>query len=265
MQNTLKMESDFRMMQQPNKANNANKIQVDVEKLLQWAYREELPKGYGQGEGGWNDPSSISPMFRVADLGTRVDAWSQDPGFPEALGGIPHPDALIVECVVNRLGEVGLDWKQSRERLMGHLAPYVSIDHPAMAYLSLNVSALVTIHARMGTRPQWDMGPVKIKRSNGKNGKPIVQYIDDDGYLVDGMTAGRRYGPEARCPVQLDPPGPDIAFARAEYFAWRSGLARVKATLDTWKLNQHIAVGPAAAAEPWAHDDERRSRILRVV
>ncbi|MDB5579799.1 MAG: hypothetical protein JWR80_4975, partial [Bradyrhizobium sp.] len=48
------------------------KRQVDIEKLLHWAFRDELPKK----EMSWSSASGMSPMFRLADLGTRVDDWS---------------------------------------------------------------------------------------------------------------------------------------------------------------------------------------------
>lgn len=236
---------------------------IDVEDLLRWAYRDELPKGY-RGDSlaspGW---ASISPMFRSAALGTSVD-WSREPGLPMAMGDEPHPDAILAESAVGRLEDVGLDWAASREPLMGHLAPYVDLNDPALTYLSFQAGALVAMHARMGTRPQWDLGEPKLLRINSKNNKARVQFLDDDGVtLIDGLTAGRRYGPGARCPLRLEPLGAEIAFARAEYAAWRAGLCRVTMILENWDLRDHRARPPRAAAEPWAYDDEPKTRILR--
>ncbi len=238
------------------------KIKVDVERLLAWAFREELPKGYRDSMGtGIGSSSSVSPMFRLAGLGTTIDESMREPGFPEALGA-PHPDAFMIESAVNNLPDVGMDWRNSRESIMGHLAPYAPLDHPALVNLNFELAGLVATHARMGSRPIWDLGPVSLHRVTGKNGKPVVQFLED-GKLVNGLTAGRRYGEGARCPLELDPLGPEIAFARGEYAAWRSGLERVRDSLLRFGLHGHIVTGPIAAAEPWITGPEHKGRIFR--
>ena len=70
------------------------KRQVDIERLLSWAFLDELPKG---GSEAW------SPWDRIATLGTRIDdqfgALSRLP----PIFGDPHPDALIVARYVGKL------------------------------------------------------------------------------------------------------------------------------------------------------------------
>ena len=229
---------------------------VEIEKLLQWAYRDELPKRSDTAAIG------ISPMFRLADLGTRVDDWSVDPGFPAALGA-PHPDALLIDAAVNRLPELGLDWNRSRSHVIPDLLHWVGPDDPILSAMTFQPAGLLALHARMAMRPVWDLGPVQVLRVMGKNGKPVVQYLDDFGELVDGRTSGRHYGPGARCPLRLDPPAHEIAYARAEYLVWRDALEQVRQRLCAWNLHDHRPLPPLAAAEPWFRDTEPKPRILQ--
>src|SRR5213080_1009856 len=80
----------------------------DIEKALQWACRDELPKrkpDHSRAPGAW---PSVSPMFSLAALGGRVDNWSREPGFPAALGD-PHPDALALEAALLAIRPEDLD------------------------------------------------------------------------------------------------------------------------------------------------------------
>lgn len=227
---------------------------TEVEAACVWAYRMELPK-YSEGDG------KSAAMFRLSDIGTSVDD-DRDPGFP-ALLGQPHPDALLIDAAVKRLPEIGLDWAQSRARLMPDLLEWVAPTDRMLGAMSFQPAALVMMHARMGTRPRWNLGPTKVVRVLGKNGKPLLQFIDHEGNLVEGRTTARHYGSGARCVCRLDPPAREIACARAEYFVWRSALSDVANTLRAWKLRDHVVTPPVAAAEPWIVDTEMRSRVLR--
>lgn len=231
------------------------KIKIDIERLLTWAYRDELPKQTVGGLTGWE---------RLTFLGTNVDESSRETSYPVALGP-PHPDALIVDHVVRGLEDVMFKWRDLRKRLMGHLAPYAAEDDPACSAMRFSAEALVRHHAIMGSRPIWHLGPVSLLRIQEKNNKPRVQYLDDSGKLVNGLTSGRRYGPMARCPLRLDPAGAEIACARAEYLVWRVGLIEVKQRCESWGLREHQVTGPVAAEEPWRIDTEIRARKSRVL
>lgn len=239
------------------------KKQIGVEALLSWTYRDELPKGYERGETFAGSSSSVSPMFRLADLGTRVDEWNTEPGFPAAMGQ-PHPDSLMVDAAVERLPDVGLDWAQSRPRLMHDLVAWTRPDDPILSSMSFQPKALVQVHAKMGTRPIWDLGPPKVVRILGKNGKPKLEFLADDGVtLIEGRTTGRHYGPGARCPLRLEPEPREIACARAEYVVWHQALLQVTRTLRAWKLHDHEVLPPTAAPEPWIVNPEPKRRVLR--
>lgn len=232
---------------------------LPIERALEWAYRMELPK-FGERDG------KISAMFRNSDLGAKPDDWSHEPGFPSSLGR-PHPDAVSIDFVVSRLSEQTVDWQKSCASFMPDLALWLNPgDHARLSRMSFQTSALVMTHARMGTRPAWDLGPTKVMRVLSKNGKdPLLQFIDHEGRLVEGRTSARHYGQGARCVTRLQPSALKIAEARAEYFVWRAALADVANTLRSWKLQEHIITAPVAAAEPWIADTENRSRVLRSV
>jgi hypothetical protein len=236
----------------------SGKVALDIERLLQWAYREELPKGYREGHGA---RAYSGPIFRMAALGVEVDE-SREPGFPLALGP-PHPAALTIENVVDGLEDMRLDWRAARTLILGELAPYVTDNHPRLSHVFFEVGSLIALHARMGNRPVWDLGPVRLTRINNKgNNKPVVQYLADDGALIDGRTNGRHYGPMARCPLQLEPAGAEIAFARAEYIAWHAGLMKVHHIIRAWNLPDYASLPPRARPEPWITGEEPKSRVL---
>lgn len=217
---------------------------VDTKTLLQWAFRNELPKdARSQAFAG----GAVSPGFQLADLGTRVDDWSHEPGFPAALGP-PHPDALAVEAAVLALEDVAVDWPGTRALLMDELGGLLDDRDPALSHLTVGLSGLVALHARMGTRPRWNYGPLP-EPVVGRNGKPAVQFLDDKGRLVDGRR-GRHYGPGARCPLMWFPAAREAAYARIEYWLWAEALDELAPAL-VGALAEHEALAPRLDRAPW--------------
>src|SRR6266700_7331642 len=128
---------------------------VDIEKLLQWAYRDELPKGTGSSGSGFFAPNGF------AQLGVMVDT-SYRGGLPAAMGEC-HPDAKRIEAAVARLPRNhAIDWSASRHALLGDWAAIAERDPLSVA--SYSARALVTMHAAMGTRPQWRMDDLRLVR-----------------------------------------------------------------------------------------------------
>ena len=214
---------------------------VDIEKLLQWAFRDELPKQSIEGTWGYE----VSPMFRLAALGTTIDSFSQEPGFPNALGCC-HPDAEIIGAAVLQLDDAEIDWPATRRRLLGPLRGLVSLNDPTLSRLTIGRAGLVAMHAKMGTRPRWDLEPLP-EPTIGRNGKPVVQFVDDDDRLVEGRR-GRHYGRGARCPLTWCPAPREAAFARVEYSVWHMTLVELS---DRLQLGERTALAPAAPPAPW--------------
>jgi hypothetical protein len=217
---------------------------LDVEKLLQWAFREELPKQSIEGTWGY----SVSPMFRLAALGVAIDN-SGEACLPAALGA-PHPDAIAIGDKVEQLGPDAIDWPSSRGNIIDDFLGLVSDNDVSLTALVIHLPGLVGMHARMGTRPRVSPSP-QAEPIVGDNGKPVVKFIDDKGRLVEGRTKGRHYGSASRCPLRWFPTPRQVAFERLEYIAWHDALTRLADTINQSGLADHVALPPAAPARPW--------------
>lgn len=220
-------------------------LEVEIERLVQWAYRDELPKrGIGDVANSWK------PMSDYRDLLTVVD---DDPGFPVIMG-MTHPDALTIERAVQGLQtEVALDWHACRGLLMGdlpHLAPRgnplldrASHDGKSLEPRIFSEVALVESCARMGTRPQWDIGIPSPQRVIGKNNRPV---------LVGGSEGNGRYTYGSYCPLKYTAPTIEqLILRRFEYMVWRGGLDSLAGILRGWLLRAHVALKPTAPVAPW--------------
>ncbi len=216
---------------------------ISIEKLLSWTYRHELPKKEIGGLTGWE-----ASIFL---LGTRIDNSREpdEPGFPVAMGA-PHPDALLVDWRVRQLGTVVVLWEVVHQWIMGSLAG-TSADDIALRRMQFERSALIQLHARMGTRPQWDPGEVTVCAMRGRNGKPVVV----------GLTPGGRYAEGSYCPLEIVPSLREIAHDRVEWFVWHETLLEL--AHESWNLADWEVLPSTAAAQPWVFDDEKKSRILR--
>lgn len=205
---------------------------VEIERLLQWAFRSELPKrerlGPRSARSAWQSVESY------ARLGCRVHSS------PSASGpAIPHRDALIIADEVTGLrGSVAVDLRHPD--LLGVLAPLS--EEIADPQISLSEADLVETHARAGVSPDWCRHPPRARPVIGPNGKPVIE----------GKRYGRdRYSERACCLLRWgDPTIEIIARARAGYIVWWGALNRLVNSLNA-KLRNHIALPPAALAEPW--------------
>src|SRR5262245_7023767 len=127
--------------------------------MLHWAYRDELPKTAIGGLTGWE---------KLILLGTVIDEPRGDDHFPATLGA-PHPDAEMLDSRVRRLQDVTMLWDDVCEDLMGELAPWAPANDPVLRRMPFQPGALVMTHAKMGTRPRWDLGPARVTRILGRN------------------------------------------------------------------------------------------------
>lgn len=191
---------------------------IDIEKLLHWVYRDELCKGGSEAWSPWD------AIFRLATLGVRVDDQLGPVARLPPIFGDPHPDALLVARYVGRL-------------------PHRS-------------AVLVTIHAKMATRPAPWEGPICV-----------LPVRDGSRVRVVGKSYGRasngrwRYYTEGSyCPLRFEPSLSEVAWSRSEWTCWRDGLIELQGSL-AGQLDEHQATGPELEAEPW-NVAEAASRIL---
>lgn len=251
------------------------KIQIEIERLLQWAYRDELSKRQtSSAEGIWD----------------HIEEWGQrggiDPGHGAAQRyphfGLPHADAEAIELAVGMLPDGMIDWAMESEAIMGDLLGLADTRPPAarpkqraskityrdkyrdklgwrselvapprdvIMVRSLRTAALVTMHAGMGTRPDWHEDPPRPYWIEPERG-PIRAKIVGECRGRDLYTTG------SYCPLQWLPSPLTIAAARADYLAWHRGLATLAETLV---LDAHEALPPAAPEYPWCERFEPRS------
>jgi hypothetical protein len=208
---------------------------IEVERLLQWAFRSELPKRKSFARGA---PSAWGIVERYAALGVRVSGGASSVEFDPT--AVPHGDAFIVADEVARLrASVSVDWKLSKDFLLGHLSPLApEID----LQIDLSEIELVQHHARQGIAPDWCRHPPKANPVIGVNGKPKVR----------GTRYGKdRYSEGSHCPLSWGAPTVEgVALARAAYTVWWRSLDRLAKSLNG-KMKHHIAAPPAAPAAPW--------------
>jgi hypothetical protein len=232
---------------------------VDIEKLLQWSFLEELPKG---------QPVDASPLdalrhtkrFRLRQDGARRD---YDVGFVQ---GAPHPDAKVIGRAVEALPSFACT-PADIENLLGPLIALDSRVSPALVRVAFSPIVPIARHAVMSTRPRWNVGmprPQRTRRSGG--GRHVVIWQDSNGEWQEGLPpgAGWRYPANAlaQCPLTwADPTVIEVAEARIDYVIWHRGLMMLVKTLAD-QLAEHEALAPSAAAAPWIEDTEARSRVL---
>lgn len=216
---------------------------IDIEKLLHWAYRDELPKRGAAAE---------SVLYDFGALGAAVDSWSDDPSRPSlpAIFGSPHRDALLIEGAVNALAPIEVQWPEARELLAPEFGALLGDDDVTLARLHVPADVYVTYHARMGTRPDWAVERWRLARQIAGNGK----------VRVDGTGANKRWRDGAKCPVTILPDPREVVGDRAIYVAWHWALGRLAValgdSLELWKARV-----PEASPAPWTIPDPQR-RIL---
>jgi hypothetical protein len=214
----------------------ASKKPVEIETLLRWAFVDELSKRLtSSAEGIWD---------HIEEIGQRGGI---DPGHGAAQRyphfGLPHPDAEKIELAVSALPNLNIDWKESREALMGDLLALFNV-RDVLLVRTLRTAALVAMHAKMATRPDWrEESPVPhwIAAERGANRPKVI-----------GECKGKdRYTHGSYCPLVYEPSPISIAETR--------GLVMLSETLE---LQEHVALPPAAPAQPWMGEREPARKIF---
>lgn len=241
----------------------------EIESLLTWAYLHELPKRHiSSAEANWN---RISQYGYLGGVNTDHGAAQRYPHH-----GVPHKDAEIIEKAVDALGIA--DWQHDFEHIAGELAALVSVNElfpkiakpatiagkaevaPApdgrgvrsivlekprdvLLVRTINVSALVTRHAFMGTRPDWPKGIPQPYQIPGRRGP-----------LISGECRGKNlYTAGSYCFLRWAPSPVEIVLGRADYHVWHQALARLAASLN---LSEHRALPPDASPAPWLEGEK---------
>jgi hypothetical protein len=238
------------------------KKKIDIEKLLQWAFREELPKGHAVEASAW----SLIETF--GQLGARVDvsARGSSSGGLGFVPGEPHPDALAVAAAVRSMSREHRFSKTDCAGLLGDYAGVGELAIGAMAGVAFNLRALIIRCAALGAPMVWDIGVPRLCRvTRLDNQHAIVFGLDDAGQLIELRSDKKgRYpiGSAPRCHLEWTEPSIEqLLETRAEYAAWRHALASLALDLAN-RLGDIEATGPLRPADPWLTGDPPASIVL---
>lgn len=231
---------------------------MDIEKLLQWAFREELLRGR---------PVSASPWDTITNfgiLGTRVDVSAY--GSHDGLGfvsGTPHEDALAVLAAARDLPSATRLSEGECCALLGSYAACDPLAVKTMSAVSFNMQALMNRCAILCVRMEWDVGTPQLgKVTRSANGKPMIFGIGDDGQLAE-ITDGCSTDRAARSHLQWSEPSiGEMLEARAEYAVWHRALMQLFGAL-AGNLSEHEATAPQAVPEPWRTGQVAAAVILK--
>lgn len=271
------------------------KTTMDIEDLLIWAYRVELPKVPAEPVGPERHGAGWASMSQWAKLGTVIDGrdvrnvYGVTPDMT-AMDG-PHPDALVVDRVVAELDGLHLDvpagwwpfadmapadgWGEAGAKAVSDALDRLAVrGEDGGLRFKASPAWLVRKHAMMGTRPDWEAEPIEYRYVRGDNGghakwfmkRQVPQIVNGEiiGYVeheVDGWCASRRRAfPGAYRKMELVPSPVYAACDRAEYEVWHAALVALVGLLAE-SLDAYRVSGPKRAARPWEPDAPQR-RIL---
>lgn len=271
------------------------KTTTDIEDLLIWAYRVELPKVPAAAMGPATHGAGWASMSLFGKLGTVIDdrdvrnVYGVTPD-RMATGG-PHADALAVDRAVAELDGLHLDvpdgwwpfadmapadgWGEAGAKVISDALDRLAVPgEDGGLRFKTSPGWLVRKHAMMGTVPDWEAEPIEYRYVRGDNGghpkwfmmRHVAQTVNGEiiGYVeheVDGWCASRRRAyPGAYRKMELVPSPVHAACDRAEYEVWHAALVALSGMLGE-SLDAHRATGPARAARPW-EPEGRQSRIL---
>ena len=252
------------------------KQQRDIEKLVQWAMREELPKGRAVSTSAWE------LLTRYGQLGTRVDGggWRDDLGY---VPGDPHPDAILIADAIRAMNtEARFADRLDVVELFGDIAAIAGDAVDALARATFNPQALVISHAVQSTRPKWEFctpSPrrevVAMRDTMGRAiDRPRVLGVDVDGDIVDLKPNGKRgraamrdgvydLAMAPRSPLTWCDPAPiSIAEARAEYLCWFDALAGLHHALLGALDDFEIVMPTTIRRMPWITGQAPQPRVL---
>jgi hypothetical protein len=253
---------------------------IDIEKLLAWAYTEELPKRdwlqAGGGEamlfGGWSSISAAAELMAETDDGRpRLGTF-----YHQLSDGGPHPDALLVEEAVKALAGAEPVLHDEPGILVADMPAAVQLDAGlGLERYRCDVFSLVVRCARLRNRPDWMAEePVRQPMRNPTSGReqwfikvPVVgafgkRHEEERHARLD--PSSRRPPAGAYRKWVWDPGLHLIVDGRADWLIWREALERVFESVAE-RLSSHRVTMPPLAMLPWMEGREDYSQARRVL
>lgn len=235
---------------------------IDIEALLDWAYRQQCVDKQVAVLAPRGPSGSISgSLGQYVQLGTKVD---NSGAAARAMGLKVADDAMIVHDAVLSAGEMWIEWKRDdeveiwdRERAAagGQVIEKVNGDwlrrpicpNGRVAAFGVRIEqaatvALLITNAKTGSRPDWFEG-----------------WAAPEGRAAnDSLPADRRGRLRKRSQTaSVD----DVMHGRALYAVWRAALALLAVELDG-ALQRYQVTGPCAPESPW---DKAPARVLEAL
>jgi len=267
--------------------NQPTKKPIEIEKLLAWTFREELPKaGAARALTGIGFGRAHRAVEKFGEYLTLIDCDGINRfGVVSDLMAMeePDPDAIAVFEAVTALDEIEVElpegWNPLADMegieaelpalLARALDKVTVVDASGARRMKVGPGALVTRHAILGDAPCWQAEQPERKVVLNGRGAPAwfrsITVETSDGPMrqeVDGFDPkGRRPFAGAYRKTFLDPDPLPAALARAEYEVWHSALDYLAAVLDG-TLERFDALPSQRPARPWEEAAMSEPRIL---
>lgn len=220
------------------------KERIDIEELLHWAYQRQKIDRVAASRDTSTGPNCapwVAASERLLKLGTRIDNPTPPGMFAACVpedAEIIHDHVLALDAMFiddeggiwtrDRLAQVGASLVQDKAKRF-----WMEISGARAPLSCCYLGALLIIHAKNGSRPEWCEG---WQASGARDAGALDRGARDvRGRMRKG---GREFTAE------------DVAFYRAEYACWRAALALLAAQLDGC-LKDFEPLPPAVAAHPW--------------
>jgi hypothetical protein len=235
------------------------KRRIDIEKLLQWAYLDELPKlKLSAAEGIWDQMAQYGSLGGINAEQSRF--WGSG-AQRYAQFGLPHPDAEKIARAVGALKPASIE--DDFDVIVGELGALVTVNdfRPRRA---IRVPGRTT-EAAAGVRPaRRHPGAHDQRRAACRLSRrdALAPRLDERAAAslqtpaahgrrpkIVGECRGRNlYTAGSYCPLRWSPSPIEVVLGRADYRAWRAALI---ALCETLELEKHVALAPPASASPW--------------
>lgn len=232
--------------------NSSAKERIDIERLLEWAYRVQCvdrqvvafsPRG--------PSASPAGSLGQYADLGTRVDSSSFA---ARALGMRTPDDAMIIHDTVLALGEMWIEWvggddvqiwdRERAEREGQIIEKRSGIWYREPVYSSGPVMPLPVRLEQAGT-----VALVIVNAKNGSQPEYHAGWRPSEGRPAADPGATDRWGRKSRRSDGVT--YENVMHARACYLVWHAALALLAVELQG-ALSGYEVTGPVAPVAPWA-------------
>jgi hypothetical protein len=243
---------------------------VPIDKLLQWAINDELPKGH----------HVMQDVRRIIERAAEFDRPRAKRRYiPPArltggyVAGEPHPDALVIAQQLWHFSVcISLPNEAAARALLGPLADLDPESIRVALGVRIDVAALMITCAALKRPPQLPIEHPKPRpvHPHGDRRRILVQRRDANDKLIpasavhwNGARHPASYYGEPRCPISWeDPTIPRVARRRAEYAIWWGKMTMLQRQL-VGRLRQHEATPLECSLRPWLVPPASAPRVLK--